>query len=136
MNQTIPDSDPPLKRRSIQVILAMVAVITFAVHGWLFVKQRPSQDNETQRHVDKAVVQIDLNTAPARELALLPSVGPVLAERIIQDRKRYGPFESMDDLMRVHGIGQKRIDQISPYCVIGPTANSGSLMAFSDSTSP
>ncbi|MEZ6210390.1 MAG: ComEA family DNA-binding protein [Phycisphaerales bacterium] len=48
---------------------------------------------------------IDLNSAPAAELELLPRIGPALSARIIADREARGPFASLDDLQRVRGIG-------------------------------
>jgi competence protein ComEA len=58
------------------------------------------------------LIQIDLNRAHARELTLLPGVGPVLARRIVENRNRLGPFESVDALARVDGIGDKTIERI------------------------
>ena len=51
------------------------------------------------------LAQVNLNSASARELALLNGVGPVLASRIVADRVSKGAFESVDDLQRVRGIG-------------------------------
>lgn len=59
--------------------------------------------------------KINLNTASAAELDLLPSIGPTLAARIIADREANGPFGSLDDLDRVPGIGPKTIAKLVPY---------------------
>lgn len=48
---------------------------------------------------------IDLNRASATQLQELPGVGPVLAARIVEDREANGPYASVDDLVRVSGIG-------------------------------
>jgi len=50
--------------------------------------------------------RIDVATAPAAELALLPEVGPSLAARIAADRAVRGPFESVESLARVPGVGE------------------------------
>jgi competence protein ComEA len=63
---------------------------------------------------DGPLIQIDLNRAQARELTLLPGVGAVLARRIVENRNRLGPFESVDALARVDGIGDKTIERIRP----------------------
>ena len=55
------------------------------------------------------LTQVDLNSASARELALLGGVGTVLAGRIVADRVSKGAFESVDDLQRVRGIGPGKI---------------------------
>ncbi len=48
---------------------------------------------------------IDLNSAPAEEIARLPRVGMSLAKRILDDRQQRGPFKDLRDLDRVPGIG-------------------------------
>lgn len=48
---------------------------------------------------------VDLDTAPADEIATLPGIGPVLADRIVTDRTSNGPFGSLAALQRVKGIG-------------------------------
>ncbi len=53
---------------------------------------------------------VNVNTASEAELEGLPGVGPVIARRIIQGR----PYQSVDDLERVKGIGRKRLEQIRP----------------------
>lgn len=55
---------------------------------------------------------IDLNTATAAQLELLPGVGPTLAARIVQDRQANGPFKSVDDLDRVKGIGPGIVEKV------------------------
>jgi competence protein ComEA len=48
---------------------------------------------------------VDINRAELDELAILPGIGPALAERIIVGR----PYASVDELDRVPGIGPKRL---------------------------
>lgn len=55
---------------------------------------------------------IDVNTASAAELELLPGIGPAMAARIIEDRQANGLFASLDDLDRVRGIGPRTIDNL------------------------
>jgi len=61
---------------------------------------------------------ININTANAAELDRLPRVGPVIAERIIEFREENGPFASVDDLVRVRGIGAKTLEQIRPHAKV------------------
>jgi competence protein ComEA len=49
--------------------------------------------------------KININTAGAAELDKLNGVGPALAQRIIEYRTHYGPFRTVDDLLKVKGIG-------------------------------
>jgi competence protein ComEA len=56
--------------------------------------------------------KVDLNTATAAELDTLPGVGPSTAAKIVADRTSNGPFRSVDDLMRVSGIGPAKFDAL------------------------
>ena len=61
---------------------------------------------------------VNINTADATQLALLPRVGPKAAERIIEYRKANGGFKKTTDLMQVKGIGDKTFAMLSPYLVV------------------
>ncbi len=61
---------------------------------------------------------IDINTAPKIDLLTLPKIGPVTAERIITYRDDYGPFKSIDDLLKVKGIGVKTLKKLKPFIKI------------------
>jgi competence protein ComEA len=61
---------------------------------------------------------VDINTAPWPEIAQLPEVGDVLAQRVVESREREGPFRSVEDLDRVAGIGPATIDLVRPYVLI------------------
>ena len=65
-------------------------------------------------------MRIDINSASAAELGLLPGLGPRLSRRIVEDREQHGPFESLDELTRVHRVGPSVIQRIRPYVVVGP----------------
>ena len=51
--------------------------------------------------------KININTASVEELATLNKVGDKTAARIVAYREANGPFNSVDDLMNVKGIGEK-----------------------------
>jgi competence protein ComEA len=61
---------------------------------------------------------IDLNMASAADLQRLPGIGPTLAQRIIGERQRR-PFQSVDDLDRVTGIGMKTIEKLRRFAAVG-----------------
>ncbi|MEE9218830.1 MAG: ComEA family DNA-binding protein [Acidobacteriota bacterium] len=56
---------------------------------------------------DADAARLDVNKASAQELEALPYVGPALAQRIVDFREAHGPFKSVDDLLKVQGIGEK-----------------------------
>lgn len=55
---------------------------------------------------------VNINTANAAELQTLSGVGPSMAQSIIDERTQNGPFTSIEDLMRVSGIGEKKFAKI------------------------
>ncbi len=57
---------------------------------------------------------VDLNQAGADELERLPGLGPALAERILEYREKNGGYKSVRELLRVPGIGPKKLAQIQP----------------------
>lgn len=65
---------------------------------------------------------VNINTASAQELQLLPRVGPALAKRIVEFREKNGTFKTSEELMRVKGIGEKTFELLKPYVTTsGPT---------------
>lgn len=65
-----------------------------------------------------AGTRIDLNAATQAELETLPSIGPARAEGILKLRERLGGFRRVSQLERVHGIGPKTVEDVSPYVMI------------------
>lgn len=57
---------------------------------------------------------LDLNTATAAELEALPGIGPKTAEAIIAGR----PYSSVEDLLRVKGIGPVTLEKLRPYVTV------------------
>lgn len=68
---------------------------------------------------------VNLNTADAGVLGLLPGVGPAKAAQIVAYRKRH-PFRTVDELVRIKGIGRKMVRRLRAHlAVAGPTTASG-----------
>jgi competence protein ComEA len=63
---------------------------------------------------------IDPNTAGSRELALVPGLSRRLAAEIVRDREQNGPFGRVEDLVRVRGVGPKRLAAAAPHLAIPP----------------
>jgi competence ComEA-like helix-hairpin-helix protein len=54
---------------------------------------------------------INIKTAGSNQLQQVPGIGPVTAQKILQMRKSYGAFKSVNDLMAIRGIGPKRLEK-------------------------
>ncbi len=66
----------------------------------------------------EVVYPININTADQATLQLLPGIGETYAKRIIEYRQENGGFKSIDELMRIRGIGEKRLQRLRPVVTI------------------
>jgi competence protein ComEA len=74
---------------------------------------------------------VNLNTATPELLALLPGVGPAKAQSILSYRKRH-PFRTVDELVRIKGIGRKMVRRLRAHLAVGgPTTASASVPSTS-----
>lgn len=62
--------------------------------------------------------KIDINIATLMELKTLPRVGPALASKIIEHRKKE-PFTTIEDFLKVKGVGEKLYGECAPYIKVG-----------------
>jgi len=61
---------------------------------------------------------ININTADARALDALPGIGPSKAKAILAYRLQHGPFDSVDALQNVKGIGQKTVERLRGFATV------------------
>lgn len=74
---------------------------------------------------DKAKTEkININTASLTELQKLPRVGEKVAQRIIDFRKEHGPFNKIEELMKVQGIGEKTFNDLKDLITVGSNGKS------------
>ena len=65
---------------------------------------------------------VNLNTATSAQLQQVPGIGPSTADKIVQMRKSYGAFKSVNDLLAIRGIGPKKLEKMRKYLVAGKSA--------------
>ena len=85
---------------------SVVAVLSAAL--WLF---RDIRSLIPDRHLTKGSLIVNINTGTEEELETVPEVGPARAAQIIANR----PFASVDDLLRVNGLGPKQLESMRPF---------------------
>ncbi len=61
---------------------------------------------------------VNINTASSKELESLPGIGPVIANNIIEYRRRNGSFKEKEELKNVTGIGEKKYEEIEHFVSI------------------
>jgi len=63
---------------------------------------------------------LDINTATAEQLMALPQIGELKAQAILTYRNDHGPFQTLDDLMEVPGIGESIFEALKNLITINP----------------
>jgi competence protein ComEA len=64
-------------------------------------------------------LRVDVNAAAVDDLAAVPGLSPRLAAAIVAERARAGPYEDLDGLLRVRGIGPARLERARPHLECG-----------------
>lgn len=66
--------------------------------------------------------KVNINTATSAELQTLPRIGSQIAQRIIDFREKNGPFQKIEELMKVQGIGEKVYQGLREQITVGKPA--------------
>ncbi len=74
--------------------------------------EKENEKSKKEEPVEKDKVLDYINNADINGLMELPGIGKVLAQRIMEYRKNYGNFKSVDELKNVPGIGEKKLEAI------------------------
>ena len=86
------------------------------------VKQASDKQQESAPFSSRGIAPkrllININSAPADSLELLPGIGPVYASRIVDYRDAHGAFANLDELTYIRGIGPKTIEKIEKYITL------------------
>ncbi len=107
------------RRLRVTVLLLLSLFFLVAVTGTAIHEIRaPRTVAEWNAAVSTSSLRIHLNTATEEELCLLPGVGPVIAQRILNYRSTVGSFRSLEELLEISGISETLLASWEPYLVV------------------
>jgi competence protein ComEA len=104
----------------LRIVMAVIVSVLVLSAGGVFAEEAQEtvtpQQQEMQASENTEQEKIDLNAATQEVLETLKGVGPKLAEMIIAGR----PYEKVEDLLTVKGIGTKKLENIKDFVVVNP----------------
>lgn len=80
--------------------------------------EAPSSPAATGGEIATGGTLVNINIASVEELDSLPGVGEATAQAIVDDRDANGAFASIEDLMRVSGIGEKKFEKLRDFICV------------------
>ena len=104
-----------------EFILSIVCAVVLAISVSQGVAAEKAGAIPKSDQVDSAalvVEKIDINRADPTLLTNLPGVGSRTAEKITAYRDAHGPFKSVDDLLKIKGIGPDKLEKIRPLVTV------------------
>jgi competence protein ComEA len=96
------------------LVAATLSVPMLPPHGL------PAQE-PPPRSTSERPAPLNLNAATEAQLEALPGIGPATATRIVEYRKKNGPFKKAEDLMNVKGIGEKSFLKLKGLITVAPS---------------
>ena len=90
-------------KKGISAAASVVAIVAVATLLGIV----PGSAAATDTAGKERAVLVDVNTATTADLEKVPGIGPALAKRIVEFREKNGPYPTIDDLLKIQGIGEK-----------------------------
>jgi|Deesub1362A_J573_1020465.scaffolds.fasta_scaffold00030_96 competence ComEA-like helix-hairpin-helix protein len=103
----------PFERRVTIFIFLMVVLGNF----YSFIRDKDKEEINQDRvmlYDEDEIIKININTAPVDSLIMIPGIGEKTARIIIRMREKQ-KFIKVEDLLKVKGVGYKKLERIKPY---------------------
>lgn len=96
----------------------VLLLLALSVALWRYASESPVPVNVSGSPTGTLDYRVNLDTADAATLELLPGIGRVSAAAIVKYRTQHGPFKSLQEIQNVPGIGPVRANLIRPYVTL------------------
>ena len=98
-----------MKKCNLICVALLTLSVIFSINPVFAAEKQSKAGVEVEQQLSGA---IDINSAGVDDLVQLPGIGPKTAEKILSYRQENGKFQSVEDLMNVKGIGQKKFNKL------------------------
>ena len=115
----------PLVRDQIVLYLLGLALLLAAAYRYIGPRWASAASVRTLQAGERIDYRVDINTAAAAELDLLPGIGPIKARRLIEYREAHGPFRSLADVARVASLSAEGTARLRGLVDPGDAAPAG-----------
>ena len=104
-----------------KLVLLGVCIAFLALTICVFIGRNTGNDpyDTVQSKMIETDPRLDINEMSTAQLEAIPGIGEMLAKRIVAYRDANGPFRTLEEVMNVEGIGEKKLDQIASLVKVG-----------------
>ena len=100
------------QERKALLLLAFLLILGATLKYFIKASTYPSTFRGLEEDSRQDRKTININTASRQELTQIPGIGPVIADRIISWRNQNGSFQDVEELKKIKGIGDKKLETI------------------------
>ena len=101
--------------KSLTKSILIVMAVFFIIGGQNALGKSEKSKAKEAPAAETVVKKININTADVDTLKGIKGIGPKLAENIVAYREKVGQFKTVDDLLEVKGVGDKKLEAIRPF---------------------
>ena len=107
-----------MKKATIVYLAMMALFITLMTMHYFGIFSTAKPIPDPVETIDYTRYRININTATAEEIMIIPRIGQTVADNIVAYREENGPFLAYADLLNVKGIGTATLEIMLDYIII------------------